>query len=679
VTATSATARSRPEVVASRSARFRADIQGLRAIAVLSVLLYHADIPGVPGGFIGVDIFFVISGFLISGHLLSELRREGRISFARFYARRARRILPASFVVLIATTAGVAALVPPALQPSFLTDATATAAYVPNMIFAWRGTDYLAETAPSPFQHYWSLGVEEQFYALWPLLLLLLWVVLRRRETRIGAAVAVLVAASMVGAALLTFVSQPWAFFSLPTRAGELGAGALVAIAAPALARVPRPVAAVVGWVALAAVIASVLVITGDMAFPGVVVLWPVLATALVIAAGSADGARSTELLLGRAPMQFAGRISYSLYLVHWPLIVIPALAMGGTELTGWPAVVALLVTFPLAWVLYRVVEVPFQRAEWSTKRRPRTVFAIVLAISVVIAGAAQGLAYSIRNAPLDAGKPASDHDVAAPPVFQDFVPSNMTPSIAEAADDLPATYADGCHLSGSDLVVPPEHCVFGDTDSESVVALFGDSHAAQWFPALEELATSEGFRLDVYTKSSCPSVRIAMVMAGVRDTGCDAWRDAVIQRLAADPPQRIVLSNFAHYDDVGNTGIDQAGWNAGLAETLSSLPASSEVTLITDTPSFEGTPAVCLSSHLTDALACSRPRAEAIDADWAKREAATARGAGAQVVDLDSLLCDREQCGVIIGSHLLYRDPHHLTASYARELSAPLAEALGW
>jgi hypothetical protein len=211
------------------------------------------------------------------------------------------------------------------------------------------------------------------------------------------------------------------------------------------------------------------------------------------------------------------------------------------------------------------------------------------------------------------------------------------------------------------------------------VVALFGDSHAAQWFPALDLLGQQERFRLDVYTKSSCPAADVPMVTDGVLNTGCDEWRARVLDRLAADPPDRIVISNFAHYDDYGTTGITTGVWNRGLAATLDALPTASQVTLILDTPSFPATPSVCLSSHLTDALACSRPRAEALDTGWATAEAATATAAGAQVIDLNDLLCDSVSCGVIIGNRLLYRDPHHLTASYVAHLAPPLARVLGW
>ncbi len=659
---------------------FRSDIQGLRAIAVGGVLLYHAGIPFVGGGFVGVDVFFVISGFLITSHLLRSLDRDGRIGFATFYARRARRILPASFVVLALTIAGILIWVPPSLQPGFLRDAAATAVYIPNIFFAIQGTDYLAETAPSPLQHYWSLGVEEQFYLFWPLLLMALWLGLRKRRPGIVLGTSLLAMGSFAAAVAMTFSAlQPWAFFSLPTRAWELLVGALVAILVPWISRWRRPIAAVVGWLGIAVVAASMVLIDGAQPFPGVLALAPVLGTAAVIAAGTATRVPVLDAVLAWSPVQFIGRISYSLYLVHWPLLVIPATAGGaGTLLHGWWAVGITLLSVPLAWLLYRFVETPFQRARWSTRRRPRTVLVSALAASVVAISVSGGAAYGIANRPLDAGV-ANPRlvAVASPPQFSDVVPSNMTPSLADVAADLPATYADGCHVNGSSPDVP-DGCSFGDTDAPTVVALFGDSHAAQWFPTLAVLGEREGFRLDSYTKSSCPAAEVVMVTDGVEDTSCAQWRASVVQRLQDAAPDVVVISGFARYDEYGTTSIDPATWNDGLAATIAAFPASTRVLVISDTPAFPATPATCLSVHLSDALSCSRPRAEAVKAGWAAEEMATATASGASVAEFTDYLCDAESCGLIIDDRLLYRDAHHLTATFVELLAPELWRELG-
>lgn len=250
--------------------RFRPDIQGLRAVAVSAVVLYHAGLPLLPGGYVGVDVFFVISGFLITSHLLSGLARRGRVSFAEFYARRARRILPASFVVLILSTIAALVWFPPVLMSQVWAGAVATALYVPNLLFAVQGTDYLADTAPSLFQHYWSLGVEEQFYLIWPALLALGWKAFRSK-TMLKAVLALLGVASFGLGVWLTFISQPWAFFSLPTRAWELGLGAAIAFQLQHRSRLmPATVAPIVGWLGILAIVAASVLLSANTLFPRV-------------------------------------------------------------------------------------------------------------------------------------------------------------------------------------------------------------------------------------------------------------------------------------------------------------------------------------------------------------------------------------------------------------------------
>src|SRR4051794_1358599 len=296
---------------------FRPDLEGLRGVAILLVLLFHAGIPGIAGGFVGVDVFFVLSGFLITGLLIRERERTGRVSLSSFYARRARRILPAALVVTVATLAFATAVLPPLDVLRAADDAVAVALSVGNIRFAATATDYFAGVAsPSPFLHYWSLGVEEQFYLVWPALLVL---ATRFGRPRIGAGVvlAIVVVASLALGIWLTGVAAPWAFYSLPTRAWQLGLGGLLAIALDrAYTGRLGIVAAIIGWAGLTAVVIAGLAIDPAMPYPGLVALVPTVGAAAVIAGGRAS--RSPAALLGVRPLRFLGRISFSLYLVHW-------------------------------------------------------------------------------------------------------------------------------------------------------------------------------------------------------------------------------------------------------------------------------------------------------------------------------------------------------------------------
>ena len=314
------------------TSRFRADVEGLRAVAVLAVVVYHAGLSQVGGGFVGVDVFYVLSGFLITGLLWEELQTTAGLRLGAFYGRRARRLLPAAVLVLMVTLVASWVWLSPLQARGAARDAAAAALYVANYRFALQRTDYLADASPSPLQHYWSLGVEEQFYLLWPVLLLVVFVAGRRLRTPSSAgAVAVLALAGAGSLALslrLTAVSEPWAFFSLPTRAWELAAGGLVALSASTLRRLPGVAAATLGWLGLEAIAWSMTRFSAATPFPGIAALLPVGGTAAVLAAGCAAPRLGPGRVLGWRPLQAGGKLSYSWYLWHWPpLILAPAVA----------------------------------------------------------------------------------------------------------------------------------------------------------------------------------------------------------------------------------------------------------------------------------------------------------------------------------------------------------------
>ena len=341
---------------------YRPDIEGLRAVAVVAVVLFHAGVMFLPGGFVGVDVFFVISGFLITGMLWRETGRTGTVSLRRFWAARARRLLPASVLVGIITAVASAMLLPPLQSKTVSIDAITSALYVSNYWFAFTGVNYFGREnllAPSPFQHYWSLGVEEQFYLVWPLLILFTaWVIRRFRRGRVDgptspmpylAVLALIAAVSFFLSVALTYVLPPFAYFSLPTRAWQLALGGIVAFTAPWWRKLPVAPAAMVGWCGLGLIVAAYVLIDGTSPYPGVVAALPTAGAALVIAAGCAASSSGAGALLGTAPMRAIGRVSYSWYLWHWPvLVLVPAVAwlywtgdnLWGTFLLVWTLVV---------------------------------------------------------------------------------------------------------------------------------------------------------------------------------------------------------------------------------------------------------------------------------------------------------------------------------------------------
>lgn len=675
---------SAPEAVSRPRRGFRTDIQGLRAVAVGLVLLYHAGAPVISGGYIGVDVFFVISGFLISTHLLESLERDGRIRFADFYARRIRRILPASVVVAVLTAVAAVVFYPPLALERVLRDGLATILYVPNVWFAIQDTDYLADHSPSPYQHYWSLGVEEQFYLLWPLILLLLVVLVRRRRALVIGGIAVLASASLIGGILQTPIDQPSAFFLLPTRAWELLIGALVgAILLRGALPVPRWVDAVGGWAGITMIGGAAVLYDGATVFPGTAALLPTVGTALVILFGARAVSAGPTAALSLRPMQFVGLISYSLYLVHWPLLTVTQAAVGEQNPLDLPTRVlwGIVIAVPAAWLLFRFVETPLRSPALLVSRRPRATLLTALGLTVVlVVGAGAGVHWSAQRLTGAGGDVTAAPAVPqSPPTATEFVPRDMSPALADVAEDLAPVFTDGCHFDAKTEGV--QDCEYGDPDGDRSIALFGDSHAAQWFPAVDEFAQANpGTSLRTYTKSSCSAAAVTVLVKGVPYTSCDRWREQVVKHLVADPPDVVVISNYAHYVLADSPdGADRAAlWNEGLGSTLQRLrDAGSEVVVIADSPRLRAEPATCASTDVSDVTACDGERDWAIDDALADAQKQAAETTGSTYVDLTDFICDETRCPVIIGEMFVYRDINHMTSTFVSYLGSALDPTL--
>ncbi|GAA4415663.1 acyltransferase family protein [Georgenia halophila] len=664
-------------MVASASAQpttgrhFRSDVQGLRAVAVLLVLAYHGGVPGVHGGYVGVDVFFVISGFLITTHLIREVDTEGRLDLMAFYARRARRILPAALTVLTASAAVAYLVVPPVERQAVLEDATASALYFPNIHFAVQDTNYLADGSPSIFQHFWSLGVEEQFYLFWPIVLLL--VLKRWGSTRLGAvpAVAGLVALSFVGCLLVMEVSQSWAFFALPTRAWELGVGALIAVVASRGVKPTGPFAGVLAYAGLAMILVSGLAFSDKTTFPGVATLLPVGGAALVILCGGGDSRTSPGWLLALRPMVFVGAISYSLYLVHWPLVMIPQ-AAGEAPLPAWATIGLSLLAIPVAHLCYRFVEQPFRRPRSARSTHRRTV-AVSLAASTALGAVTMSSGVAVSHAPIHAGEDAPAYQLEPNPSGTPFVPANLTPDLRSAGDDNPEIYDNGC-LRGQ-REVDGSGCQKGEDSEAPRVVLFGDSHAASWYPALKGIAEEGDIQLDVNAKSSCQS---AMTEGdGEGREACVQWRENVIGRLNEDPPDLVMLANYPRLY-ASEAEDSEAFWRDALNQTIDALPEETQVSIVADNPTMPAVPASCLSRHVENADRCAADVQDALDAPTraAERTLAAERDR-VDRIDLTSFFCNDSTCPAVIDDRLAYRDTHHLTRTFSESLEPLVREEL--
>ena len=665
---------------------FRPDIQGLRAIAVLAVIGYHVGVPNFGGGYLGVDVFFVISGYLIGGHIVREILATGRLNFTDFYTRRARRILPASLAIIALTMLASLVWAPPLRAPEIAFDALWATLSAANLRFAVQGTDYLAGTTPSPLQHYWSLGVEEQFYILVPLLLVGMFLVLRS-SPRALLMVGVLLTISSFALCLAWGTTSPWTYFALPARAWELGVGALIAVIASRTSQLSthaRQAIATAGVVALAA--------SGwwgslpGFEHPGIGTLVPVLATAAIILAGERTEHPYTQhntvalehriplvnRALGIRPAQFIGTLSFSLYLVHWPLLALARENSNSDQplpLTTGLALAA--ASFPLAWLLWRFVEQPFLRTTTIVGRERRPlVIAGVTTVALVVA-----LAVAV---PVLANRPLTSELLATTgsellPAGTAYVPSNIQPLLGNAATDTGALYRNGCQqgTTASELTV----CSFGPADGATVV-LFGDSHAGRWFPAFAAAFDGQPIRLVTLTKSGCRSLESDKLWAGARNRSCAAWRESAVEWLAVNPPELLVIADHLgrSTDSAART---EARWHDATVSTVARFPADVTVAILAETPEFPFSPPVCLSRNLNDAAACSEDRSVAVNTTVIAGVRSGASQAGATFIDLTDWFCGSTRCPTVIGSSLVYTDEHHLSATFSATLGDTVYAAL--
>jgi peptidoglycan/LPS O-acetylase OafA/YrhL len=657
------------------------------------VLLYHLRPDKVSGGFVGVDVFLVISGFLIIGSLSREAARTGRISLSSFFARRARRLLPASALVLMATLGATLLLLPASRWQGTAEDVIASALQVQNWALALNSGYAAATVAVSPLQHYWSLAVEEQFYLVAPLLLLFAcWVAARTNRPRaqlILVVVAVLAVASFVHSVDLSVRNHDVAYFATTTRMWELAAGGLLALLAPRL-RLPAVVRSTATWVGLGAIGVSALTFTTSLAFPGWVALVPVLGSGLVLLGGLPEptdpSARpgSGSRLLGMRPLTYLGDISYSLYLWHWPVIVFYAFYAqrlpSPVECAGLT-----LAAVGLAAISTRFVEQPF-RAPRRKRARGDHRSAVVLAaalVSVNVAAAVGPWVYvdhllaGLASQRLDADHPGAAEPLPAVLPAVGDVP--VIPDPAVAVSDVPLAAVEQC-VAFDPRTMGADACTFGDTEGRLEVVLAGDSHAGQFSTALAHIGQAQGWRLQTMVRNGCPFTAAPMLMSGSENADCASANVASRDRILALRPRTVVVSamNPREYERALDwTWESEEALIAGYRNLWQPLvDAGIRVLVVRDTPIPDYVGPDCVAQHGPGNAECTMTRAEAIDAQSDPQVAAAGGMDGVEVLDLSDHFCNAETCPGVIGNVLVYRD-NHITDTLSLSLVPVLADAL--
>ncbi len=647
------------------------------------MLAYHAGIPRITGGFIGVDVFFVISGFLITGLLVREIEADGTIDFIGFYARRARRLLPAALVVIVATVALAAIVLPSVIFTGVGGDAAASALYVSNYRFALAATDYFSLGVQSPLLHYWSLGVEEQFYLFWPVLILAGWRLMGR--ARLPWLIVAITIASFVASVVITGIQAPWAFYSLPTRAWQLGLGALIALGWLTFPKSwPVPTATLAGLGGLGLIVAATFLIKTSTPYPGWAALAPAVGAALVVASGERRGSIAARLL-SIAPARWMGRISYSLYLWHWPLLILVPAALGREDPVF--RILLAIASIGVAHLSTRYIEQPFRSASWS-RFRPARVLALAGGASVSVAVVAVVAMSFTLGAPPPPTVVTGDltgsgpKPTLPPPILSGPLPADIQPPLNSAYLDLPALYAARCSLSALD--VQPVSCVYGVPSAQTTVVVYGDSHAAQWMPAIDAIGKARSWRVELLIKTGCPAVNLTVYFAQVqRDyTECAQFRDLALQRIEAERPV-LTIVGYNHVKRISGTGgpesiaPDDPQWITGMTDVLRRLhDASGRVVFLGDSPQQPNDPVECLARNVPIEQCTSR-RADVVDPAYEAVEKTVTAETGVDLLSTADLLCPADVCPLVFGQYLVYRDQSHITATFATVLAPSFAWAL--
>ena len=648
------------------ASRFRADIEGLRAVAVLGVLAFHSGVPHLAGGYVGVDVFYVISGYLITSLMLRDCGAETTPTLgaflSAFYARRIRRILPASTLVLLTTLLGASLIQNPLENAGIPGDAASTALFFSNIRFARQALDYFAaESAPSPFLQYWSLSLEEQFYLVWPVVFFALLVVstrLRRPRVLVSALVAIVIASFALSVFLMR-IAPIRAFYLLPPRAWELGLGAIVAMFSDRLVSLRPGIRNALMGAGLVAIVLVMVLFSDSTPFPGWTALAPTLGTALVIAGGCAQPATGpVHRLLGLRPMQMVGRYSYSLYLWHWPALVLKIEHFEWVY-ASWitRTLFMLAVTLPAAALTYHFVENPFRSARFlRVSARRSIVVGLFLTTASIVGIWAFQRGGSVAELSTERQVAVTGGKLHGPVVPTDFVPRNLVPALADTFD--------------RNYVKCGSPCIVGPTPPRHRIVLYGNSHAQHWGAAFEAASRRLDASVEIQAPGGCTSFLIPVeLLPQVDGKACTTRRREVFASIEADPPEIVVFSNKTA--EAFKKSPEE--WERGVREAIRRVPKTTSVLVFAETPRARESIPLCLARNLEHADRCDQRWPEEIN----RRLERITTEEGAQFIDLRTLVCAAERCPAITEDTLIYADRSHLTVPFSRARGDWLTETL--
>lgn len=635
----------------------RADIQALRALAIVSVLIFHVWPNQLSGGYVGVDIFFVISGYLITGQLWRQEQRTGKVDFKDFWARRARRLLPASLLAILLTTLATYFFTTPSWFLKVRGEGIGATLYAQNWVLIGKVTNYLTDDGTkSPFQHFWSLSVEEQYYIFWPVVLFLALLAVRyvpRLNNRVLLLTVlwVILISSLAYSIWMTYDQPQNAYFNTFTRAWEFAAGALLAVATKSDSDSAAKRSPIWFWAGTALMFYAIFTFTEATPFPSWYACIPVLGAVLALHGGQSESRWIPRFWLGFRPVQFIGDISYSLYLWHWPVLILaPWVLRHATNV--WDEVAVVAISVVLGWLSKRFVEDPVRFGPLSRLKNGRQLLSAGLAMALLI-GISTG-----------AGAAA---DTEFKNISKDF---KLQPPLNNLSKGVTARETSDCKISREGTGF--KTCQKGDPNGKIRVALIGDSHTREWFVPVDDLAFKHHWNMTMISKSACTLVDPAVYPTGLTHHTCKGWNQQLEKYLASQPPFDLIINSNSTLVTQGREDV-----GAAFASMVKKMTANGHTKffLIHDTPKPDPNFVPCIEMWMKQAgEKCAVSRSQGLTPSD-PMPAAVAGFPNVIVADFTDEFCDAKTCPPVVGNIVVYRDNSHITSTWAKHLQ-PVLEA---
>ncbi|EZH66293.1 acyltransferase [Bacillaceae bacterium JMAK1] len=651
--------------------RFRPELEGVRAVAALLVAVYHIWLGTVSGG---VDVFFIVSGFLITMSLVSRIERTGSVQFGTYVLGLMRRLFPLAFTVMLFTIVFSYIYLPTGQWSQTISELFASALYYQNWELANNSVDYLAQNnEASPLQHFWALSIQGQFYITWPLIILLAYFLARKlfklpvRKTLLGV-LSVIFLASFIYSVYITTVNQPWAYFDTFARVWEFSIGGILALLLPYL-KVNQMISTFIGWLGLLIIATTGLILPVSDLFPGYAALLPISGVLLILIAAENNPSFGVHRFLGGKPFLYLGNISYAFYLWHWPVLIFYFAMTNHQTVSFIDGLMLLGISFILSVVSVKVIEGPTRGLSVKTDKRKLIPLLIVFTLPVFALNTGWSMQLTNMQSNLvTAGESINDFPGAQ------MISHGVTPNpevdpmdlLLQVSEELPSMYDDSECYTGldSDRI---HRCSFGETeDPDYRVALVGGSHSGHWFPALEEIAFDLNMQIDTYIKDGCRFTEGDF--GDVLTDECVSWNQNMIQPLIDHEPDLIITTANVNKQPVPEGYIEM--WNEFEGEI--------DIFAIRDNPRMDTNIPTCVgaASDPNEECSISREEGQTVETPW---EITGEENIPDHVYfgDFTNYFCDSETCPAVIGNVIVYRDNHHLSTFYSRTLGPALREQL--